>query len=103
MNSATVTKGDAKYTPWYPAKVKPARPGVYEVGPEGRFHAPDRVFRYWDGKHWHWAPDCDLPEDQIRRAPYEQNRIVINRREDWREPWRGLTETAYMMLMNGKP
>lgn len=91
------------YTDWYAPDVKPERPGVYEVGLPGRFHAPDRVFRYWDGKHWHWAPNVEDYAQQIVRAPRESNLIVINRKEDWREPWRGLTEEAFMMAVNGKP
>jgi hypothetical protein len=45
-----------KLTPWFPAHVKPAYPGVYEV------KDPDLIwYRKWDGKRWCLGsryPDC---------------------------------------------
>lgn len=40
----------AKRTPWFPADVKPVRPGLYERKyPERQnISFPDR----WDGEHW---------------------------------------------------
>lgn len=37
-----------KLTPWFPADVKPVRPGVYEMRCD-----PPRWYRRWDGRHWY--------------------------------------------------
>lgn len=36
-------------TPWFPASVKPARKGVYEVD-----STSDRAFSYWNGTRFGW-------------------------------------------------
>lgn len=40
-----------KLTPWYPASVKPVRPGVYEV----HFDRDCAIsFKRWTGRRWVW-------------------------------------------------
>lgn len=45
-------------TPWFPATVKPARKGWYEVGESTPIHRNSygmltgRPFRYWTGRQW---------------------------------------------------
>lgn len=46
-----------KLTPWFPGSVKPARPGLYEVGHAWAMHRNSRNFltghrRFFNGKHW---------------------------------------------------
>lgn len=72
---------EKKLTPWFPASVKPARNGVYEVeGPEdlGR-----NYFSYFDGERWHgqWF----TPERARAKAPG----IGIGLQSD---KWRGLAQ-----------
>ena len=41
---------DQKLTPWFPAHIKPARPGVYFV----KGAAGMRGYAYWSGRLWGW-------------------------------------------------
>jgi hypothetical protein len=62
-----------KLTLWYPADVKPARPGVYEV-----FSPSYRFFRKWDGTNW-----C-IGSLDVERASRSEGRAC------WLRTWRGL-------------
>lgn len=48
----------SELTPWFPASVKPARKGWYEVGSakvlhhRSPGHLTGRPFRYWTGHRW---------------------------------------------------
>lgn len=43
-----------KLTPWFEARVKPARPGVYLATILMRSDLDDErgLYRYWDGRYW---------------------------------------------------
>jgi hypothetical protein len=43
-------------TPWFPADVKPVRPGKYNSS----YQRDPNVFFYWDGKQWVYGPDSGL-------------------------------------------
>jgi len=67
-----------KLTPWFPAKVKPVRAGVYEI-------QEDELpvwYRRWDGKNWYVGDPT--PEGAA------QERTIL---ASWfRAPWRGLAK-----------
>lgn len=45
-----------KLTPWFKARVKPARPGVYEIRfPDDVFSNDSPAYALWDGERWGWA------------------------------------------------
>jgi hypothetical protein len=53
-----------KLTKWFPADVKPARPGVYNVsclesGQSGKWYA------LFDGQRWSWKWDTDAASDVL--------------------------------------
>ena len=73
---------DKQMTPWFPAKVKPAHTGVYEV----RFDStPDVVgYAFWTGDRW----GC------MSSTP-EKAESISNAFVDWasqNKRWRGFTE-----------
>jgi hypothetical protein len=70
-----------KLTPWFPASVKPARVGVYNVD---TLELGD-IYRYWDGRHWSFfglSPDGAMTQ-------HAHGNIFTNGRLF---PWRGLAE-----------
>jgi len=66
-------------TEWFPANVKPAWPGVYEV--QGLFHhiEPFRLWSMWDGGRWLWVTSKREKAPQMVLAAMAQER-----------PWRGI-------------
>lgn len=68
----------AKFTPWFPAHVKPVRKGVYQrKGYLGRYS-------FWDGKKWCMGFDVLCQQDvkeSKQKASIEQSL-----------PWRGLAK-----------
>ncbi len=69
---------DEDLTPWFPADVKPVRPGVYEVQmTTGRF-------AYFDGQRWGWSfrtkREADTDRDHRNAA---QDKV-----------WRGLNKES---------
>ena len=77
-----MTTDNRPRTPWYPASVKPARPGVYEIqgqkngSPEG--YAMYSLATYIQG---YWSATCQTPE--AAKSTHFLN--ISNVR-----PWRGL-------------
>jgi hypothetical protein len=67
-----------KLTPWFPADVKPVRPGVYKV--KTRSGRP--WYRRWDGKVWFVG--SNTPKDAASKI--EQLWFIDSR------SWRGLAE-----------
>lgn len=69
-----------KLTPWFPADVKPARTGVYEV----RFDDDDTDFgySYWSGCTWSWK-ECTPKE--ARQSPLQIGAVQDKK-------WRGLAK-----------
>lgn len=65
-----------KKTPWFPADVKPARPGVYEV----KACRGSTWYRRWNGLIWF------IGDYSVSYAAKEQAPTFI------RSPWRGLTK-----------
>ena len=68
-------------TPWFPAKIKPARPGVYEVSDEDDASIL-RWFSYFDGTNFKWFSTC--PDEAFRQRDLGTGCIV--------KRWRGLAE-----------
>lgn len=64
-------------TPWFPAAVKPARIGVYQVAP---FAKDEPRWSYWDGMNWSFFT--------IRLESLEEKKDYCVHSE--RMPWRGL-------------
>lgn len=71
-----------KVTEWFPAKVKPVRPGVYEV--EGVTFP----FHYWTGFYWLMAADT-RPEGFQGVRPADREPMPSGTYLD-RNRWRGL-------------
>lgn len=66
-----------KLTQWFPPSVKPARPGVYELG--GTYRGE---WAYFDGLRWGWASHSrSAAAAQFHTHGASQNK-----------PWRGLAE-----------
>lgn len=55
-------------TDWYPAQIKPVRPGWYEVRGSALTSAP---FRYFDGRYWYAWPRCELRSIFGRHSSHE--------------------------------
>jgi hypothetical protein len=71
-----------KLTPWFPASVKPARDGVYEVRGTS---FDERNFRRWNGSGWgstFGAPSVICQQDES----------VLYRHGEDMTGWRGLAE-----------
>ena len=68
----------SKYTPWFPASIKPVRVGWYSTESK----APAR--RYWNG--WAWSGMCDDRDDDAACAKWQH---WASTRTDIK--WRGLT------------
>ena len=64
---------DEDLTPWFPADVKPVRPGVYRVKYFG-----DCGYAFWDGKRWGWA------QLSIRKAIVEAEPSTAAQEKVWR-------------------
>ena len=65
-----------KLTPWFPADVKPAYPGVYQVKEPGFVW-----YRRWDGERWYCGgPTVDMAATVEMPYSFGGN------------PWRGLAE-----------
>jgi hypothetical protein len=69
-----------KLTPWFPAKVKPVRVGVYEI----ENYSSSKWYRYWDNEHWYSG--AATPNGAI--AQFNIYRLIAT----FRTPWRGLAE-----------
>jgi hypothetical protein len=55
-------------TPWFPASVKPARPGVYERLTSWR----DNVFALWNGEHWlMYTPTPETASRQTSKSAHQ--------------------------------
>jgi hypothetical protein len=66
----------SKFTPWFPADVKPAYPGVYQAK-KPRFV----VYRRWDGERWYYGSTTVYKAAcETTPYPFKDN------------PWRGLAE-----------
>lgn len=66
----------SKFTPWFPADVKPAYPGVYEI--------QDDVitwYRRWDGKRW-------FVGDRLKEVAAVETIPFLGEPD----PWRGLAK-----------
>lgn len=80
-----------KKTDWFPASVKPARVGVYEV--PGFPDEPNRTFfTFFDGEGF--CGQWDNPDQAVEKA------LTPERREHWKKAgsrvyrWRGLASIA---------
>ena len=71
-----------KLTPWFPAHVKPARVGVYEVDDQDGMIGP--WYAYWNGRRFGWR-SWKGPQEA-----YESRFDSIGL--DERAIWRGLAE-----------
>lgn len=71
----------SKYTPWFPADAKPARPGVYEI--EGALF--NRFYRKWDGMTWYCG------NRNIERAALSTH-VLHGNLNNQKRPWRGLAK-----------
>lgn len=67
-----------KLTPWFPAKVKPVRAGVYEVKQDDM----PAWYRRWDGEDWYVGG----------ATPGWASNAIIVWDNGLRTPWRGLAE-----------
>ena len=68
-------------TGWFPASMKPARPGVYQTYDP---HLDEEFYNVWNGKVWffgHYTPN--LAEAEARNDPQRMTSRDISR-------WRGL-------------
>jgi hypothetical protein len=70
-----------KLTPWFPAKVKPVKVGVYQS--KKPFLS---WYRYWDGEYWHSGGTTPMA------AKNYANMAGSRFDETPPEPWRGLAE-----------
>lgn len=52
---------EQELTPWFPANVKPARKGVYEV--RDNVFTRYRAFAYWNGERFGWRCWDGAPHD----------------------------------------
>jgi hypothetical protein len=74
-----------KLTPWFPAKVKPARAGVYQTSNTDSADGK-HFYSYFDGKNWHgewWTPERAMTQPAVFNTPVEQLRATR---------WRGLAK-----------
>jgi hypothetical protein len=67
-----------KRTPWFPAEIKPVRPGFYEVESANGSRTA-KLFAVWTGREWAWP--SDVRRNYPRPVLFFQNRA-----------WRGVTE-----------
>jgi hypothetical protein len=77
-----------KRTPWFPGKVKPARPGVYER----MFESGHSYFALWTGRKWmvsYFSPARAAAEDMP--SPLQEA-----------ASWRGLTQQAAEQAAEGR-
>ena len=73
-----------KLTPWFKARVKPARPGVYEIRfPDDKFTNDSPAYAYWNGKCWGWASSTP----GFSAANQSSTFAAIQKKE-----WRGLAQ-----------
>ena len=70
----------SKYTPWFPADVKPARVGVYQTGDPSDIE--DQLYQHWNGRHWGMCADTIA----------EAKAVADDRSFFQNEPWRGLAK-----------
>ena len=77
---------EPKLTPWFPASVKPARPGVYNVSCRER-EQTGRWYGRFDGRKWYgsWG---NSPDDRVM-YPYPQ---WTSTADGTPATWRGLAE-----------
>ncbi len=70
-----------KLTPWFLAKVKPTRVGVYELDWHGDGRRNGGMgFNYWDGRQWLFG--SATPEATVRELP--TSIPLFNQRRRWR-------------------
>ena len=75
---------EPKLTPWFPAHVKPARPGVYKK--DFSLITDIREFQYWTGNRWIYG--ADTPEDTAANLRNSRHYGA----HPGPRPWRGLAE-----------
>jgi hypothetical protein len=73
---------DTQLTPWFPARVKPARVGVYQT--QDSDLPGYTYYNLWDGKRWHYG-DQELRTHQVWFDPWPDNAASLKR-------WRGLAK-----------
>jgi hypothetical protein len=71
----------SKYTPWFPASVRPVRVGWYMAKGcfwDNRNNPRLYVMRYWNGRNWEWA------------SPFIGGRLTSASMVPGSDKWRGL-------------
>lgn len=70
-----------KLTPWFPGRIKPARPGVYLASVLLREDLDDHrgLYRFWNGKHW-----CKPGQTIAEAMEPSRLRRAIFRVQHWR-------------------
>lgn len=79
-----------KLTDWFPADVKPARPGIYELAYGNLDVAMPMPFHYWTGSYWANGAGKTVDECNERsreRMPTESWATYMKTAK-----WRGLAE-----------
>jgi hypothetical protein len=66
---------DKDLTPWFPADVKPVRPGVYRVA---YAYFGDTCYAFWDGRRW------GRVKTTIRKAIVEAHPSIAAQNKVWR-------------------
>jgi hypothetical protein len=74
----------AKFTPWFPQTVRPARPGVYQR--EMDYYINGIGYAKWDGRQW--FPCCGDPRMADETAKWREPSGYQDEDEGIR--WRGL-------------
>lgn len=78
-------KKEPKLTPWYPAKVKPIRTGVYERDMGEYCAGKYSYYSIYSGLWYGWAEWVDFAIENAQKG-------YVSSLQD--RPWRGLTEPA---------
>ena len=76
--------GPVKLTPWFSARVKPARVGWYQAA----YHGYGTYWRYWTGRRWRIGFGLDATSNPIPPVIGDGTCEFGNKAKD---KWRGLT------------